>query len=136
LLFSFSFCFRSGLRKVLNSKTAAAASAASFDGLAPVDGGGNKLRPGDPHRPPRRETSPRCVGEDVDDESPSSDPTAHSVFAFIPVPFVLLPLLLSNLTSFADPVEKDSGGVTKVEDLLLFIALQLLVSASSFFSSG
>ena len=59
-LFSSSFVFRSGLRKVLNSKTAAAASAASFDAFGPVAGGGTKfLRLGEPQCPPRRETSPR-----------------------------------------------------------------------------
>jgi hypothetical protein len=77
------------------------------------------------------------VGEDVDDEYPPSDPTEHSVFASIPVALLLFPFLPSNLTSFAAAVEKESGGVTNVaEGLVLFIALQLLVRTSSFFSSG
>lgn len=137
-MFSSSFFFRSGLRKVLNSKTAAAASAASFDAFGPVAGGGTKfLRLGEPHRPPRRETSPRCeaVGEDVD-ESPPSEPTEHSVFASIPGVVLLLPFLPSNLVSFAAAVVNESGGVTMfAEGLVVFIAVRLLVSTSSFFSS-
>mmetsp|Transcript_23986 Transcript_23986/g.66466 ORF Transcript_23986/g.66466 Transcript_23986/m.66466 type:complete len:242 (+) Transcript_23986:3378-4103(+) len=158
LSFSFSqLLFRPGLLNVLNSKTAAAESTGS---LPPADGVGSKfLRPGDPHRPPRRDTNPRWLPDDDEDEdeSPSSDPTVRSVVASLPstcvlaVFLLLLFLLPSNLTclfstvsieaasaSFlAAAVEKASRGVTSVAEDLVLMALPFArLSLSSFFSSG